>query len=58
MDVKLTEEEQKQYDKLIHYILDGENSFHQINQYLIYTYALEYIDIPKYIPLKQIFHIA
>jgi serine/threonine protein kinase len=50
--------EQKQYDKLTHYILDGENSFHQINQYLIYTYALEYIDIPKYIPLKQIFHIA
>ena len=50
--------EQKQYDKLTHYILHGENSFHQINQYLIYTYALEYIDVPKYIPLKQIFHTA
>lgn len=26
-----------------------------INQYILYTYSLEYFDIPKYTPLKQIF---
>lgn len=27
----------------------------QIDQYIVYTYALEYIDTPKYMPLKCIF---
>jgi serine/threonine protein kinase len=47
--------EQKEYDRFSNYILDIENRFYQINKYIEYTYALEYIDIPKYIPLKQIF---
>lgn len=47
--------EQKEYNRFSKYILDVENRFYQINKYIEYTYALEYIDIPKYIPLKQIF---
>lgn len=47
--------EQKEYNRFSKYILDIENRFYQINKYIEYTYALEYIDIPKYIPLKQIF---
>ena len=48
--------EQKKYDHFFQYILDVDNRFYQINEYFIYTYALEYIDTPKYIPLKLIFH--
>jgi serine/threonine protein kinase len=48
--------EQKQYDKFSKFILDIDNRFYQIEKYIEYTYALEYIDIPKYIPLKLIFH--
>jgi hypothetical protein len=47
--------QQKQYDRFSTYISNSENQLYQINQYIIYTYALEYIDIPKYIPLKLIF---
>jgi serine/threonine protein kinase len=47
--------EQKEYNRFSKYILDVENHFYQIHKYIEYTYALEYIDIPKYIPLKQIF---
>jgi casein kinase 1 len=54
--INLLLKEQKQYDKFSQYILDNENCFYQINQYFVYTYALEYIDAPKYIPLKSIFH--
>jgi serine/threonine protein kinase len=48
--------EQKKYDTFSQYILDIDNRFYQINQYFVYTYALEYIDTPKYIQLKLIFH--
>jgi serine/threonine protein kinase len=47
--------QQKQYDCFSTYISNSENRLYQINQYIIYTYALEYIDTPKYIPLKLIF---
>ena len=49
--------EQKQYERFSTYFLDSENRFFQIEKYIVYTYALEYIDNPKYIPLKQIFHL-
>jgi hypothetical protein len=29
--------------------------YEQINQYILYTYSLDYSDTPKYTPLKQIF---
>jgi casein kinase 1 len=32
-----------------------ENPYEQINQYILYTYSLDYLDTPKYKPLKQIF---
>jgi serine/threonine protein kinase len=47
--------EKKEYNMFSNYILDIENRFYQINHYIVYTYALEYMDIPKYIPLKNIF---
>ena len=54
--INIVLKEQKQYDRFSHYILDIENQFYQIEKYIIYTYALEYIDNPKYIPIKQLFH--
>jgi casein kinase 1 len=57
--VNISLKDQKQYDNLSKCILDGiENKLYQINQYIMYLYALEYIDTPKYIPLKQIFTIV
>ena len=32
-----------------------EDPYEQINQYILYTYSLDYSDNPKYTPLKQIF---
>ena len=32
-----------------------ENPYEQINQYILYTYSLDYLDTPKYTPLKKIF---
>ena len=49
--------EQKQYERFSIYIQDSENRFFQIEKYIVYSYALEYIDIPKYILLKQIFQL-
>jgi serine/threonine protein kinase len=48
----------KLYENFSKFILNNntENKFYQINQYITYIYALEYIDTPKYIPLKQIFY--
>jgi serine/threonine protein kinase len=54
--INIALKEQKQYDKFFTCFLDFDNRFYQIEKYIEYTYALEYIDIPKYIPLKLIFH--
>jgi serine/threonine protein kinase len=48
--------EQKDYERFSTYLQHSENRFFQIEKYIVYTYALEYIDIPKYIPLKHMFH--
>jgi casein kinase 1 len=32
-----------------------QSQYEQINQYILYTYSLDYLDTPKYKPLKQIF---
>jgi serine/threonine protein kinase len=32
-----------------------QSPYEQINQYILYTYSLDYLDTPKYKPLKQIF---
>ena len=32
-----------------------EDTYERINQYILYTYSLDYSDTPKYTPLKQIF---
>jgi casein kinase 1 len=47
--------EKKQYDIFSKYITNDQTNLYQINQYITYTYTLEYIDTPRYIPLKNIF---
>ena len=51
----------KSYDVFSKYIQNTqiqtheEETYEQINQYILYTYSLDYSDNPKYTPLKQIF---
>lgn len=44
----------KSYDVFSKYIQETQ-THEQINQYILYTYSLDYLDTPKYTPLKQIF---
>jgi serine/threonine protein kinase len=51
----------KSYDVFSKYIqkthtqTHEEDQYERINQYILYTYSLDYLDTPKYTPLKQIF---
>lgn len=48
----------KEYDifsKYIYHVQSDTNERPKINQYIFYTYSLEYSDTPKYTPLQQIF---
>jgi serine/threonine protein kinase len=48
--------EHKRHEHFAQYISTNDNRLYQINHYISYTYTLEYIDTPKYIPLKHIFY--